>query len=136
MALCIISTAFSIVLKQAWGSAFTGTRFPNVLTYSHPAQTFRMVFFSERAWPYPYGRMFSHPANIFCMVFVFRKGHGPLHNLDGAQHSPQASLGLCLHWHEISQQIIDRAYFLYPFVERKSVHSVCGENKKRQQPIG
>ena len=28
MALCIISAALSIVLKQAWVSAFTGTRFP------------------------------------------------------------------------------------------------------------
>ena len=28
MALCIISAALSIVLKRAWVSAFTGTRFP------------------------------------------------------------------------------------------------------------
>ena len=52
----------------------------------------------------------SHPADTSRIIFlrrlpcrmVFRKGHGPLHNLGGIQHSPQTSLGLCLHWHEIS----------------------------------
>ena len=38
---------------------------------------FCMVFFPERAWPYPYGRMFPHPANIILHLF-FRKGHGPI----------------------------------------------------------
>ena len=36
--------------------------------------------------------------------FQLLKGHGPFHNLGGTQQSLQASLSLCLRWHEISLQ--------------------------------
>ena len=43
--------------------------YPYRRMFSHPVKSFCMVFFPERAWPYPYGRMFSHPAHIIPHLF-------------------------------------------------------------------